>query len=170
MRMMNFVKRLLFLAAIGFVFDRAVADDMGRRKELSIELLDMMHLEERYSKIIPVLKRAMRDAMVSKNPEFEKDVNDVVDIYFKDMAARLNELKHINAEIYASHFTSEELEQLVAFYKSPVGVKLVTQSPAIAAENLEAAAKWNEAARLRLEKELNTLEEENCCKPHSGGK
>lgn len=168
MRIIIFVKRLVFVAAMGIAFNHAIADELTHRKELAGELVNKMNLEERYTKLIPALRKTMRDAMVRQNPEFEKDVNEIVDLYFNDFRTRLNELMRITADIYALHFTSEELEQLTAFYKSPIGVKLVGQSSAIATESLEAAAKWNEAGRSKLEEKLNSLEEKNCCKSHPG--
>lgn len=42
--------------------------------------------------------------------------------------------------IYASHFTTPEVKQLTAFYKTPVGQKALTTLPQASAEALQAAA------------------------------
>jgi hypothetical protein len=36
--------------------------------------------------------------------------------------------------IYARYFTADELRQLAAFYKSPIGVKALSQIPKVMAE------------------------------------
>jgi hypothetical protein len=49
--------------------------------------------------------------------------------------------------IYDRHFTAEELDQLIAFYQTPLGAKLLREMPAIAAESAQAG---QELARRKL--------------------
>lgn len=44
--------------------------------------------------------------------------------------------------IYSRHLTQQELEQLVQFYSSPLGQRLVDVQPLIAKESMEAGARW----------------------------
>ena len=46
-------------------------------------------------------------------------------------AVRQNELLDQFARLYASRFTLEELQQIVAFYESPAGIKLADLSTVI---------------------------------------
>lgn len=46
--------------------------------------------------------------------------------------------------VYARHFTAEEIRQLLAFYESPVGQKLVAQMPSLNADADEAVQQWNQ--------------------------
>ena len=46
------------------------------------------------------------------------------------------------AKLYASHFSEAELKQLLAFYKSPIGVKLIAEQPKVGEESLKFAQDW----------------------------
>ena len=44
--------------------------------------------------------------------------------------------------IYEKHFTHEELKQLIAFYESPIGKKLIKVQPQIMMESMAAGEEW----------------------------
>ena len=46
------------------------------------------------------------------------------------------------AKMYASRFTEPELNQALAFYKSPLGMKLIQNEPKILDESMNYAANW----------------------------
>ena len=46
------------------------------------------------------------------------------------------------ARTYARHFTEAELKDIVAFYKTPAGKKMIAQEPAAIQESLKAAQQW----------------------------
>lgn len=46
------------------------------------------------------------------------------------------------APVYAARFTKAELEQLLAFYESPVGRRVVADQPAIAQESQQLGMRW----------------------------
>jgi hypothetical protein len=46
------------------------------------------------------------------------------------------------ARIYATHFTEPELKQLLAFYQSPLGQKMVAEDPKVIDESMHNAAQW----------------------------
>ena len=45
-------------------------------------------------------------------------------------------------QIYAKHFTEAELKDIVAFYRTPAGKKMIAQEPAAIKESLDAAQQW----------------------------
>jgi uncharacterized protein len=47
----------------------------------------------------------------------------------QNLAGREKEIGEGMAKIYASEFTEQELKDLVAFYKSPLGQKLLASEP-----------------------------------------
>ncbi len=42
------------------------------------------------------------------------------------------------ASIYGAHFTQDEVKQLIAFYESPIGTKLISVLPMISQEAMDA--------------------------------
>jgi hypothetical protein len=52
------------------------------------------------------------------------------------------ELGAIVTQIYDRHFTVDELRQLLAFYRTPIGRKLLAEQPAITQEAMAAGQDW----------------------------
>ena len=46
------------------------------------------------------------------------------------------------AKIYASHFTEQELKDLVTFYKSALGQKLITEEPKAIEASMKYMNEW----------------------------
>ncbi len=63
--------------------------------------------------------------LLQSNLNYQKDLNEVAVIVAQKMAGREKEIGEGMAKIYANEFTEQELKDLVAFYKSPLGQKLI---------------------------------------------
>jgi hypothetical protein len=46
------------------------------------------------------------------------------------------------AAVYDRHLSSEELRQLIAFYRTPVGRKVIAEMPVIVQESMQAGQTW----------------------------
>ena len=44
--------------------------------------------------------------------------------------------------IYKKHFTKEEVKAIIAFYESPIGKKLASQTPLISLESMQVSQTW----------------------------
>ena len=44
--------------------------------------------------------------------------------------------------IYHNHFTHQELKELIAFYKTPLGQKVLKELPLLTQEGMEAGSRW----------------------------
>lgn len=53
-------------------------------------------------------------------------------------------LEDLLVALYRKHFTREEIQALIAFYKTPVGKKLSDKLPVLGQEGMEAGARWGE--------------------------
>jgi hypothetical protein len=60
-----------------------------------------------------------------------KDINEVAAKLQAELTPRTAELLNDGARLYAARFTEQELKDVLAFYKSPVGRKVITQEPVI---------------------------------------
>ena len=59
-----------------------------------------------------------------------------------DLAPRFAELNDEMAKLYATHFTDQELKAILAFYKSPVGQKLLAEQPTVVDASMRYAQDW----------------------------
>lgn len=88
-----------------------------------IELTDKSGIYE-----VTLVKTAV-DTMrtiISQNPEITKPVDDAITKTLEVYKGKKGELLDQFARVYALNFSIEELQEIVAFYESPVGSKLAT--------------------------------------------
>jgi uncharacterized protein len=93
----------------------------------------------------PVLRGVVERAkgmFMQSNPMLSKDLNEVAAKLYAEYNPRIAELLNDAAKIYATRFTEQELKDLLAFYKSPLGKKMVVEEPAILDQNMKDAQAW----------------------------
>ena len=73
----------------------------------------------------------------------KKAVDEIVSLYI-ECEAFLDHTIEI-AEIYGKHFTHSEIKEILKFYDSPVGRKVVSKAPIIALGTIQAGKKLAEA-------------------------
>lgn len=66
--------------------------------------------------------------LTQQNPEIAQQINDAIAKALEARKGKKDELFNQIARIYAVSFTTEELQQIVAFYETPAGQKLLTES------------------------------------------
>ena len=74
-------------------------------------------------------RRADQERLLGGNLNYQKDLNEVAVIVAKNLAGREKEIGDGMAQVYANEFTEQELKDLVTFYKSPLGTKLLASEP-----------------------------------------
>jgi hypothetical protein len=95
-----------------------------------------------FNTLIPGVIEQAKLLFLQQNPGMAKDVNEIAAKMRSDLAPRLGELNGQVAKIYAERFNEQELKDLLAFYKSPVGKKFIEQQPLVAEASLKFAQDW----------------------------
>src|SRR5215469_15090181 len=93
------------------------------------EILTMKNASAMYAQAVPNIVQQTKDQLLSTNLNYQKDLNEVAVIVAQTLAGREKEIGEGMAQIYCNEFTEKELVDLVAFYKSPLGQKLLTNEP-----------------------------------------
>ena len=88
-----------------------------------------------------VVERA-KGMFMQSNPMLGKDLNEVAAKLYTEYNPRTVELLNDAAKIYATRFTEQELKDALAFYKTPLGKKLITEEPAILDQSMKNAQNW----------------------------
>jgi len=86
----------------------------------------------------------VKDEFMQTNFMWAKDLNEVAANMEKQYAPRADELLDESARIYASHFTEDELRQILAWDQSPVGRKMLDQEPKAFDEYMAHAGEWGQ--------------------------
>jgi hypothetical protein len=93
------------------------------------EILTMKNASAMYSAAVPNIVQQTKDQLLQSNLNYQKDLNEVAVIVAQKLAGREKEIGEGMAKVYAGEFTEQELKDLVTFYKSPLGQKLLTTEP-----------------------------------------
>ena len=93
------------------------------------EILAMKNASQMYQNAVPNIVAQTKDSLLQANLNYQKDLNEVAVIVAQSLAGREKEIGEGMAQVYASEFTEQELKDLVTFYKSPLGQKLLANEP-----------------------------------------
>ncbi len=64
------------------------------------------------------------------------------DRFLTEVRNRRPEFESLMVDVYAHHFTTDELRQLIAFYQTPIGQKMVQEQPAVLQESMQAGRQF----------------------------
>ena len=79
---------------------------------------------------------------LQQNPDLAKDLNEVAAHIRTELQPRFGEITNEVALLYAQNFTEQELKQILAFYKTPTGQKLLNNQPKVIESSMQFAQKW----------------------------
>src|SRR6202165_4066162 len=93
------------------------------------EILTMKNAGTMYANAVPSIVQQTKDTLLQANLNYQKDLNEVAVIVAQKLAGREKEIGDGMASVYANEFSEQELKDLVTFYKTPLGQKLLTTEP-----------------------------------------
>ncbi len=106
------------------------------------ELVTVKGVNKLYEPLVVGIVEKAKGIFLQTNPTLGKDLNEVAAKLRADFAPRSAEVLTETARLYATRFTEPELKDTLAFYKSPLGRKLLAEEPAIADQSMRSAASW----------------------------
>lgn len=143
------MKRLIIVMTACLAFAGAgaaqqTAADAPATKEDIQKYLEVMHSREMMAKMVDAMSKPMHQMMHEQYlkdkdklpPDFEARMNKIMDDYMKDLP--FDEMLQAMVPAYQKHLTKGDVDNLVAFYSSPTGQKLIKELPAISAEAMQA--------------------------------
>lgn len=122
------------------------------------ELIDIKGSITLFNPLIPGVIEQSKNTLVQANPMLFKDLEDISANLRKEYQPRMEQLRKDIVKLYAARFTEQELKDTLAFYRSPLGKKLLTEEPAFVEATLKTAQDWavklNEETLQRMRAEL----------------
>jgi uncharacterized protein len=95
-----------------------------------------------YQTIIVGMVEQVRSVLLRANPLLGKDLGEVGAKLRAEYLPRSADLVNDAARLYATRFTEQELKDALAFYKSPLGRKLLVEEASILDQSLKQAEQW----------------------------
>ena len=106
------------------------------------ELLTMKNVSAIYVAAVPNIVQRTKDQLMQTNLNYQKDLNEVAVVVAQKLAGREKEIGDGMAKVYATEFTEQELKDLVTFYKTPLGQKLLTTEPKAVQLSMGFMSQW----------------------------
>jgi uncharacterized protein len=109
------------------------------------QILEIKHTKANvYDPLVRGVIEKAKNEFMQTNFMYAKDLNEVAAELEKQFEPRADELLDAAARIYASHFTEQELKQILAWDQSPVGQKMLEEEPRAFDEALAHAGEWGQ--------------------------
>ncbi len=84
--------------------------------------------------------------------QFRKNAPGIPEDMFNEIMAELkaDDLMESMIPVYSKHFTGEDVKQMIAFYQSPFGQKVLREMPQIITESNDVGTRWGEGVVTRV--------------------
>jgi hypothetical protein len=139
------------LLGLGLVLGLVLSTSMAGAQQPSAtamatakELVTVKGAKTLYEPLVAGVIEKAKGMFLQTNPMLGKDLNEVAAKLRADLAPRSAEVLTDTARLYATRFTEQELKDTLAFYKSPLGHKLLAEEPIIADQSMRSATSWAE--------------------------
>ena len=147
MRVVQFIKSTVrpagvVIALVAFTAGAAAQQTSIAAVQTAKEIVSITGATALFNPLIAGVVEQAKNLFLQQNPGLAKDLNEIATKMRADLAPRFTELTDEVAKLYAAHFSEAELKQVLAFYKSPVGMKLIAEQPKVGEESLKFAQDW----------------------------
>jgi hypothetical protein len=109
---------------------------------LAKQIVDIKNVQGVFQPIVRGVVEKAKQLFMQTNFMWGKDLNEVAFSVEKQYQPRVSELVDESARIYATHFSEQELKDLLAYYQSPLGQKALVEEPKVLDESMEFAGNW----------------------------
>ncbi|WP_315739635.1 MULTISPECIES: DUF2059 domain-containing protein [unclassified Bradyrhizobium] len=106
------------------------------------EILGMKNAAAMYANAVPGIVQQTKQALLQSNLNYQKDLDEVAVSVAQTYAGKEKEIGEKMAQIYCNEFSDQEIANLVAFYKSAIGQKLLAAEPKAIQMSMQAMNLW----------------------------
>ena len=100
-------------------------------------------LSKDFDTVLPLLSQRVQNRLISIRPDLHEVISKTVEEVALRLAARRVDLDNAAALLWARAFTEEELNEIAAFYTSPVGKKFVDLGPQLGQATVQTVQNWS---------------------------
>jgi uncharacterized protein len=157
---------LLLTSSFAYCQEKPVPKDFHDDIVALLDLMGSRNLAVQYGE---AFNRIVLSQLKAQDPKLaQKEIDAVKDETKKFTEEKLPELIEKLVPVYANHFTHEEVKALLAFYRSPLGMKTLKELPLIANESLGIGNFWGKSVMPDLQGRINArLQKEGYTSPKS---
>jgi hypothetical protein len=117
------------------------------------DVLVAMGSEKQFDVVVPMMTQQLSQLLKSQRPGAGREIDEVFGLLAKRFAERKGEMLDLVAPLYAARFSVQELREMLAFFKTPVGAKLAAELPAISQESMRVGMAWGQKIGQEIDQE-----------------
>jgi uncharacterized protein len=106
------------------------------------DILGMKNAAAMYANAVPGIVQQTKQTLLQANLNYQKDLDEVAVVVAQTYAGKEKEIGEKMAQIYCNEFTDAEIANLVTFYKSTIGQKLLAAEPKAIQMSMGAMNQW----------------------------
>ena len=106
------------------------------------ELIAITGANALFNPLIAGVVEQAKVLFLQQDPSLGKDLNEVATKLRTDLQPRYSELTDEVARLYATNFSAQDLSEILAFYKTPAGKKLLLEQPKVVDASMKFAQEW----------------------------
>lgn len=95
-----------------------------------------------FERIVPGVVESAKNSLIPTNPNVTRELTEVANLLHKELEPKRAELLNEVSAIYAQRFTEQELKELLVFYKTPLGKKVINEEPIALELAMKKAQSW----------------------------
>lgn len=136
------VAALVALTAVGIAGPAAPQSPSPGAILIAKQIVQLKGVDRIMDPIARGVVEKVKNVVMQTNFMFQKDIDEITAQLHKEFDGRSAELVDLTARDYASRFSEPELKQILTFYQSPVGQKMIVQEPQILDDSMKQADGW----------------------------
>lgn len=159
--MLNRIRPALFLSLILMLLAAAPAAAKDDAAAFRASVRQLMRLtgagaigEQTANAVFQAVASSMRKADPNISPRAIAIAQEVAAEEFGALFSNEERLLDLYVPIYRRHYTKAEIDQLIAFYQTPIGKKSIRVMPAIFQESMQAGQQWSASIMPRFAQKL----------------
>ena len=121
---------------------------------LARQIVEIKGVKAMFAPLVHGVIKKTTDSVMQTNMMWSKDISDISAQMEKDFQPRGQEIVDATARVYASHFTEAELKQILTFYQTPVGQKMLVEEPRALDESMAYAGSWGDNLSIEVMNKL----------------
>lgn len=133
---------MIFIVAFSY---KAVAADSDLKKEnlnLAYQIVKILKITDQFDMILPESALSLRTRLTNINPDLSKDISKIVDEETLKIVSERATLEEEISKVYENSFTQDELKNILTFYNSTAGKKLLDTAPEVMNKIFMTADLW----------------------------
>ena len=109
---------------------------------------------KQFEVVVPLITQQLENAFVNLKPDHAAEIKDVFRIIPEKFSQRKQELLDQVAVLYAERLTADDLNELIKFYKSPIGAKFIQLQPELVQQSMQLGQAWGRKIGQEIDQEV----------------